>query len=99
MLPTALWDWWGFSFARTCASPSGPATFESSHYEGGSMGKNVNALRLSIQVLDENDEVIEKRGGRYDIVNPAGYSREEIVDAMVGTTRRTIEHILKEGIR
>ena len=60
--------------------------------------QKVSAIRLQIIVLDENDQSIEKRGAKFDLVNPAKYSNHEVVDAISGTARRAVDHILKEGV-
>lgn len=61
--------------------------------------QKVSAVRLQFILLDENDEPIEKRGAKFDLVEPAKYSNQEVIEAVSGAARRTIEHILKEGVR
>ena len=60
--------------------------------------QKVSAIRIQIVVLDEKDESIEKRGAKFDLVDPAKYPRHEVIDAVVGSTRRTVEHLLAEGL-
>lgn len=62
-------------------------------------GKKVSAIRLQIIVMDEDGNPIEKRGARYDLVEPAKYTDREVADAIAGTARRTVDHILAEGVR
>ena len=60
--------------------------------------QKVSAIRIQIVVLDENNQPIEKRGAKFDLVNPAKYGNHEVVDAISGAAYRTVEYILKEGV-
>lgn len=60
--------------------------------------QKVAAIRLQIILLDEDGEPIEKRGQRFDVLDPVKYPTEVVIDAFTGTARRTIEAILKEGL-
>lgn len=61
-------------------------------------GKKVASIRLQIILFDEDGEPMEKRGQRFEVLDPAKYPTEVVIEAFTGTARRTIETILKEGL-
>lgn len=56
----------------------------------------LKTIRLAIMALDEDDKVIDRRGARYDIVDPQNYDIDSLAASVADTAAATFRSILND---